>query len=202
VSWGLSGPSGSGKTTLARDLAKTLEAPFLEFKTTELVAELGMSPVAELTLADRFKVQNHLLERFWQISQAAPRPFVSDRTPLDFLTYMLAEVPMVSDIPAELQRRIFEFTDKAVQVADSTYLAIFTVRSLPIYEVNPKRPAPNPAYHRHYEMILEGSLMRLKHAPSYTVFASKHESRMTVILDAVRNEMAALQKQRANSFFC
>lgn len=201
MSLGYSGPSSSGKSTLAAEVARVCGWPLLEFDTTGIVAELGLSPVASHTIEDRLKVQQHILTRFEEITQAHKKPFVATRTPIDMIAYMLGEVAMhgTSD---ELGLRITALVDEALAMADRTFLAIITVRGLGSYERDPKRPPANPAYHLHYEMLLEGASARLRHVEVYRLMTPKHEQRVELSLQTIKQIMSNLEAARQHRLFC
>lgn len=201
MSLAFSGPSSSGKSTLAREVAKICDLPYLAFPTTEIVAELGLSPVTSHAIEDRLRVQQHILDRFWEISQEHQRPFVTDRSPLDFVAYMLGEISMHS-ASDELGQRVNAFVDEALMIADRSFLAIFTVRGLDFYEEDLKRPPANPAYHRHYEMLLEGAAHRLKHIDVYKLVTTKHEQRVRLSIETIKQIMFNLEAARAHRLFC
>lgn len=197
MSFGFAGPSSSGKSTLAKEVAKLSGLPYFAFPTTDLMAEIGVNGVDDLSMLDRVCVQSHLLSRYWDLTQAHARPFITDRTPIDIIAYMLAEVQM-HGTPPELIDKIDTLVTTALNATDCTFMALFTVRALPVYEVDPKRPPSNIAYHRHIEMLVDGATARLKRPTVYRLLTTKHEARVGAVQKAMGDEFAELIEERKN----
>lgn len=88
---GLTGAHRSGKTTLAKEVSKNLDVPFIETKVSGIFEELGLDVKGDLSFDERLLVQDAMLikcNKFW----AAHNKFITDRTPLDFIAYMLADI--------------------------------------------------------------------------------------------------------------
>jgi len=201
MTYGLSGSASTGKTTLARQISDTMGIPFFETRTTELLAEIGLSGVDQLGIEARFRAQNHLLTRFWELSQTHPRPFVSDRTPLDYIGYMLTEVSMHNTSP-ELGKRIDEFVDRCMRVTELTYSDVFILRRLPAYDADPKRPPANLAYDRHFQLVIEGSAARMSHTPYYLVRTTDRRERLECLQDAIDASIKSMQAQQKEAVLC
>lgn len=205
MTWGLSGPHGCGKTTLAKAISEKSGVHFLEFNTTAICAEIGVSPVTELDISERLKVQEHILNRFWEISQAAPRPFISDRTPLDFAAYMLGEVRMgtaretnasLFDIPIDL------FVDRCLRATSNTYIGVILLDRLPTYAVDPKRPAPSRSYQREFSALVKGLAFQAHNVNACHVFPDDFESRLTLAENTMEVVNAKFYRERANLVLC
>ena len=199
MSFGISGAHGTGKTTLARAIAAASNLVFFETKTTELLAEIGISGVNNLDIETRFRAQNHLLMRFWEISQKHPRPFISDRTPLDYVGYMLAEVSM-HNTSAELGARIDDYVERALRVTSNTYLAVIVLDRLPAYDADPKRPAANLAFQRHHQLLVEAAAYRLPSSTNfYRMTTTDPEHRIDGALQAIKTTSDDINRQRAEA---
>lgn len=200
MSFAMSGASSAGKSTLAREIAQRTTLPYFAFPTTELVAELGLSPVGEHDLETRLIIQTHLLDRFWELSQAHARPFITDRSPLDYAGYMLAECAM-HNTSLELGQRVNDYVTRALEIADKSFLGIFVLGALPLYAVDPKRPPPNVAYHRHFESLLIGLAADLNHTPVFKITCTAHDVRVKFVMDTISETFATIVKRRENQYF-
>lgn len=182
MSYGCSGPHRSGKSTVARSIAEKTGFAALPFDTTTIVGELGLSPVADHDLETRFRIQDHLLERFWEISQNTPRPFISDRTPLDMAAYMYGEVTM-NNTSVELGQRIDNYAYRCLKAVRNTYLGIFVLCALDGYEVNSNKPPPNRGYQSEHHLLVLGlsTLIGPNGPVAFTVGETDHEKRLDYI---------------------
>ena len=194
MSFGLSGPSGTGKTTLATAISEQMGIELYLTNTTAILAEHGINPVGINSVEGRLTLQELLLENHFAVTQKLPRPFISDRTPLDYIAYMLAEVAM-HGTDAALGARIDAYVDRALFVADNTYQSIFICSALPVYEHDPKRPPFNLAYQRHFQMIVEGALGRTQIENRIQLRTTDHAERLRFtfehIIEAAKEISAA-----------
>jgi len=198
--YGLTGASGTSKTTLGRELSKRLDIPFVPTSITEMAADLGLpSPVAPLNLNDRTVCQVELLTAMCKFLESLPHPCIIDRTPLDLLAYMLAEVHMHAHIDASeiLMGVINDYSLYCIGIAKRFLTVIYCLEPLPTYEVDSKRPAWNPAYHRHVQWLIKGVMAELSgFAPHFTVPAMSLEERTELVGNSISSHMDAIQKQR------
>lgn len=89
---GLCGSHRTGKTTLAKTLAEELHLPFIQTQIQQVFEQLGLDPAAKMDFNTRLEVQEYILISTKQIWQAAPSAFVTDRTPIDFMAYLLGDI--------------------------------------------------------------------------------------------------------------
>ena len=92
MSIGLCGASGTGKTTLALTYSKYAKVEYLPSLAREVYKALGLNPSADYTFATRLKIQRAILETTEVQYRKSSKNFISDRTPLDFLAYTLADI--------------------------------------------------------------------------------------------------------------
>ena len=198
MSFGLSGCHNSGKTTLAKAIADAAGIPFFETKTSELLAEIGISGVGVLDMESRFLAQDHLLNRFWEISQAHARPFISDRTPLDYIGYMLAEVTM-HNTSAELGARVDAFVERAINAAANTLMGIIIVDRLPGYDADLKRPPVNLAYQLEHQLLVRGASARLGNTDVFHIHTTSASERLDYALAAINESTMGMEKLRVQA---
>ncbi len=95
---GLMGAHRTGKSTLMRAFAEEHDMPYYETKTTEVWKRLDINPKSQLSFDERLTVQNHILDALIDTYDKALSEHYSsdlilvDRTPLDALAYLMAEV--------------------------------------------------------------------------------------------------------------
>jgi hypothetical protein len=126
----------------------------------------GINPVAPTSVADRLRNQELLLDLFLENLSAAPRPALTDRSPLDMAAYMLAEVGMHSDC-AEVDEGITKYVARCLYETNKRFDAIFVVNPLPVYEVDPTKPPPSKAYQWHHRILVGGLAGQLENTAVY-----------------------------------
>lgn len=89
---GLTGAHQTGKTTLAKRYAELTKIPFVATGATAVFEKLGLDPKADYPFDVRLGIQKHILEAAQKLYRDAGAQFVTDRTPLDYLAYTLADV--------------------------------------------------------------------------------------------------------------
>ena len=198
--YGLSGASRSGKTTLAKKMAEVMEVPFVDSSTTALMQQAGFNPVAVLDIETRIEAQEHLLQAYLRLIDAQPSPyFVTDRTPMDMLAYMLAEVSM-HNTTFEQGERINAYCENCIAAAESRFSLVLLVHPLSVYEVRSDKPPLNRAYQGHIHLLIEGAL-RSCEIPTMRVKADTVENRMTQIMATMVGWRRHMSEQLAQEVF-
>jgi hypothetical protein len=104
---GLCGAQRVGKSTLAKACGDAFNIPVIETSIGAVYEELGLSAKATYDFATRLKIQWKILERLTaQYEEMGGRVFITDRTPLCFLAYTMADVGkdnVTGDLVAELE---------------------------------------------------------------------------------------------------
>lgn len=158
---GIAGASGTGKTTLAEAVAKQLGARFVRASITELGKSVGADPVSKMNVVERLQLQERMLAAFIQKLEGLDQSelIIMDRTPLDMVGYMMAEINMHShlDLSPELMKRADIYVAAAQRATAMFYDHIFLTSILPEYEAAETRPDWNPAYQRHVHLLIHGA---------------------------------------------
>lgn len=90
---GLAGAHRVGKTTLARAYSKQSGIPMIETSSSKTFERLGYSPKEDYDFDTRLFIQTEILKDLLQsYSEVKSGVFISDRTPIDLIAYMLADV--------------------------------------------------------------------------------------------------------------
>jgi predicted ATPase len=155
--FGFCGASGVGKSTLARKTAEAMHLHFHESSVTRLMKEGGFNDVADMPPVQRILAQEFVLTRYLQEIEKAPRPCITDRTPIDMLAYTLGEVTMHNTDPI-VAKKIDAYVDRCLVEAMRHFHTIIILRPLPFYQADVKRPPPNAAYRWNIQFLCEGAL--------------------------------------------
>lgn len=153
--FGISGTHRSGKTTLAKDLSSTLDIKFYETKSFEVLKKHGINPIEVNSIDDRIKMQNILLDNHIENLQKLPRPLITDRTPLDYYAYLIAEVNM-HNLTEEQMQEVFRYRQRCIAAIRSNYACIHICTPLPEYEEREDKPPMNIAYQYKINDIIMG----------------------------------------------
>ena len=194
--YGLCGASGTGKTTLGGMVEETMDVRFVSFSTTRAAKELGFNPVGSLSLEERIELQEGLLQYHNDLVNKLGRPVILDRTPIDLLAYMLAEVTMQAHqgVSRQVMERIHAYADRCMASTHTHYDFIFLLCTLPEYEETPHRPALNPAYQRHTDMLMRGALASMSHHLNYALINTPDpDTRLEYVTDMIERRVNAHQ---------
>lgn len=89
---GLCGCHRSGKTTLAIALSEKLGIPYIPINTSEVFLQYSVHPSDTIDVHKRLFLQQKVLEKAVNIWSETKEPFICDRTPMDMMAYMFADV--------------------------------------------------------------------------------------------------------------
>jgi hypothetical protein len=153
VKIGLGGSHRTGKTTLALAIAQKKNIAFVKTDTGAVFKRQGLHPAAPMDFNTRLEIQHQVLEAAVQVWQAETSDFITDRTPLDFIAYTLADIQGATEVDfAALTiylTRCFAVTNQFFNL-----LAVLQP-AIPLVE-EPGKAALNPAYMEHLNMIIQG----------------------------------------------
>lgn len=158
MSFGVGGASGTGKTTLAKDVSAMLNVPYHDASVTKIMQRIGFDPVAAgHDLDSRLTAQEHLLDAFCADLRALPRPFITDRTPIDMAAYMLGELTM-RNATEDQGERVALYVERCVRATETLFDSTVYTRPLLSYDVAPTRPPPNVAYQKQIHLLISALL--------------------------------------------
>lgn len=177
MSFGIGGASGTGKTTLAKDVSVLLDIPYHDASVTRIMQRIGFDPVAAgHDLDSRITAQEHLLDAFCADLRSLPRPFITDRTPIDMAAYMLGEITMRNST-AEQGAKVAAYVERCVRATEMLFDSTVYTRPLPSYDIVETRPPPNAAYQRQIHLLICALLSEAHEEGSITYAAITTDSR-------------------------
>lgn len=192
MAFGFSGAHRTGKTTLAKKVAEDLGYFFHDASVSKIVKELGMNAVGDLPMEQRIEAQEFLLKRYRQDLANAPRPLVTDRTPLDMIGYMLGEVTM-HNTSAAVGERIQAYVDDCISATITHFDTVLIVGPLTAYAVEDGKPPLNRAYQSLVQCLIEGSARQVSRLVNlYRIEASDFEQRRLIAIETLRERMEEL----------
>jgi predicted ATPase len=173
-----SGSHRSGKTTLARAVADDLGIEFHETRTGDVMKELGINMVGDMSLLDRIHAQEILLGHHLKVIADLPRPLIVDRCPIDMLAYTIAEVGMQSlKSNAELDARLQHYAGMCVKATDMHYCAGIICPPLPSYDAQDGKPPVSRAYQTHIHHLIMGVFAESNYVSRLILSNDNFESR-------------------------
>lgn len=158
------GATSMGKTSLCAQSGFT----FIKTDVSGVWKDYGLDPKEEMPLSHRLEVQTSILEehvRQWQAAfdKYADKNviFLTDRSPICFMTYTLAEISGYMMLSEENQKAVEEYIRACVQ-ALKMFDGIFHLRGIPFdtsLEDGKVRATTNPVYHAHYQSLSIGLML-------------------------------------------
>lgn len=150
---GLCGSHRTGKTTLAQAISLKLQIPFLQTRTSSVFKQHGLNPAKPLDFKERLWIQHRVLEAATEVWQMETSSFITDRTPIDFMAYTLADIQGATYVDfAKLE----EYVTACFQVTNQffTQLAVLQPAIELVYEEG--KAALNKAYMEHLNIVVQG----------------------------------------------
>jgi hypothetical protein len=148
---GICGSHRTGKTTLAEAISNRIGIPFLKTSTSAVFKQHGLDPAQPLDFKTRLWIQQRVIEAAVEVWKQ--EVFITDRTPLDFMAYTLAECQ--GDTVVDFQA-LEDYLNQCFEVTQQYFTNIVLVQpAIPlVYE--PGKAALNRAYIEHLNIIITG----------------------------------------------
>jgi len=152
----LSGSHRVGKSTLAKAFSEKTGVPFVQTGASQVFQEMGLDPKVDYPLEVRLGIQKKILESFEkQCKPYSNKSFVTDRTPIDFMAYTLADCQR-GNISDELSEKIGLYMEDCVNLTNWLFPVLIVVQpGIPLVEEKDKAPA-NIAYVEHINHLIMG----------------------------------------------
>jgi DNA helicase TIP49 (TBP-interacting protein) len=150
---GLCGSHRTGKTTLAQAISVKLQIPFLRTSTSYVFKQHGLHPAQPLDFKERLWIQHRILEAATKIWQTQTGSFITDRTPIDFMAYTLADIQGATAVDfAELE----DYLTACFQVTNQVFTQLVVLQPAIELVYEEGKAALNKAYMEHLNIIIQG----------------------------------------------
>jgi len=148
---GICGSHRTGKTTLAEAISKKTGIPFLKTSTSAVFEQHGLDPAQPLDFKTRLWIQQRVIEAAVEVWKQGA--FVTDRTPLDFMAYTLAECQ--GDTTVDF-KELETYLNQCFEATQKFFTKLVLVQpAIPlVYEQG--KAALNRAYVEHLNIIIQG----------------------------------------------
>lgn len=159
MKYGLCGAQRVGKTTLAQEYAKVSGLKFVKTTTSGILESIGMDAKVQYPIEQRMYAQEIILKGLneqWMSSDNC----IFDRTPLDVLMYMEADV--LRDFPqdTELEDRYLKYRSQCFTAALTFGRTVLVQPGIKIVEDAGSAPGSRP-YMEHLNSLLLGYIADL-----------------------------------------
>ena len=185
---GLCGGHRTGKTTLAKEYAKKYGVSFVETSVSAIFRELGYDPAVTYDFATRLMIQEEILKRIdAKLADYGGEDFITDRTPIDFIGYTLADA--IGDrVPDDCQDRLRKYVNDCFEVTNKRFGTIFLIQPGIQLVQEDGKAAMNEAYIEHLNSLILGLTVdeRLK---SYHFYIPRNVTEISERITAVRTAL-------------
>lgn len=153
---GVAGAHRTGKSSLCERLAeKNVWLPYVKTSVKEIAAEYGFNVDNHSSFEERMDWQEYLLEALAAKWEEQTTAFITDRTPLCMIGYMMADAPN-GPISPEMDARIAAYVERCYELVERHFMMIFVVQPGIPFEPVPGAPAPNNAYQEKHNALTIG----------------------------------------------
>lgn len=183
---GLAGSHRSGKTTLARAVAARGGIAFYDGSFGRLARTLGYESVARMSVVERLTMQSRVLDLYEREIQLDAADRITDRTPLDMLAYLMAEVGMHAGLEDAASRAVVAYRDRCIALTRDLFDDVFLLQALPVYVVADGKPSDDPAYQAHIQALIEGAIFASRGIlPVTPIDTFSPDMRLAAVLNAM-----------------
>lgn len=153
---GLTGVHGSGKTTLAEACVEAFGIEIVKSRVSKVIEGAGYSPAAQYDFQTRLMLQELVLKDATEQYEAhAGVTFITDRTPLDFLTYLMTDI-LRTNVDEETAARLAAYREECYRVINRHFNVVILVQPGIVPTVREGRGLPNTAYAEHFTALARG----------------------------------------------
>jgi hypothetical protein len=155
---GLCGAHRTGKTTLALAYANKHNIPFVATGASRVYAELGLDPRIDYPLPMRFAIQEAILEAACKDYKRSGVKFITDRTPIDYMAYLIADVQR-ENVRGNMIDRLATYVNECFRATNEHFTNLIAVQpGIALIEQSDKAPANLP-YMEHINALCLGLLV-------------------------------------------
>ncbi|MGZ8172989.1 AAA family ATPase [Methylobacter sp.] len=166
---GLTGTSGTGKTTLAVKVSELTGVPYVSSQARAAYAMFGIDPSNDQSSFDqRLAVQGKILDFAEAEYKAVGSLFITDRTPMDFAAYVLADVQR-ANLTDEQTDQALAYVERCYQLTNLYFSSLILIQPAIPFVERAARPS-NKAYLEHVHILMTGLIAD----PNSKLFCAKH----------------------------
>lgn len=170
---GLTGSHRTGKTTLARRFAEVSGYSLVETSTSAILRNVDIDPREDYPLERRLLIQRYLLDCL-EGEYVSHRNFaITDRTPIDLLAYLLADVRR-TNVTDKVGQQVERYIADCYQVTRENFAGVVIVQpGIPVVEDESKAPGV-ASYMEHINLLCLGAIAtgRLGDVKAYSLSRS------------------------------
>lgn len=157
---GLSGAHRTGKTTLAQAFAQRNNIPFVRTSASEVFQIIGKDPKLDYPIEERILIQEAILyafERQYKYASEQSSVWISDRTPIDLASYMLADVQRETLAgQEEMAQFVLNYVSRCIESANRWFQTMILIQpGIPLVNA-PGKAGICPANIEHINLIQVG----------------------------------------------
>ena len=154
----LTGAHRTGKTTLAKAFSERSGIPFVQTGASQVFAEMGLDPKVDYPMEIRLGIQRKILESFEKQCKSVNGMFITDRTPIDFMAYTLADCQR-GNVPVHLHEEIEKYMNDCINLTNWLFPALLVVQpGIKLVEEPGKGPA-HTVYVEHINHLIMGIIV-------------------------------------------
>lgn len=207
---GVVGTAGVGKTTVCDD-SRSIGCEFIKTDVSGIYKRMGLDPKVRMNFDTRMIVQEEILsyhKQLWiqecvrggpvvggRMLQSEPRMLVTDRTPLCFMTFTLAEISGYGELTADQNKALKSYLDRCWEAMEMFKGIMWLGKSFEAPEDTSGkiRATTSYGYSQHYDWLLLGLMTNLRHTGVETLYCDKSDRDLRASLLAC---LASLEQKR------
>jgi len=150
---GICGSHRTGKTTLSELISKEVGMSFIKTEVSAVFRQYDLQPSERMDFKTRLWIQHRINEAISKVWSGHKGSFVTDRTPLDFIAYTLADIQGGTHVDVnELESYIIQ----CFKACNQYFTSIIVIQpAIPII-YDEDKAALNRAYMEHLNIIIQG----------------------------------------------
>lgn len=183
---GLSGAHRTGKTTLAKKFAELNGFKFIG-SPASIIANVMKLDLNNMTFEERLRFQWAVLRQMENLYAKQTSFFVTDRTPIDFAAYLLADVPHDLEDRAVMEE-IERYVAECYRILNERFVVLGVLPPAVKYVEEPGKPRFNSAFTTKLHHLITGLAVddrREPHMIRYLPGAITLERRNEVLAEEV-----------------
>lgn len=160
MSFGLAGAQRTGKTTLAEEISYASGIPFVRTSTSDVFKKEGVDPALPMDFDTRIRLQSLVLDSAIDHWEGCYVPFITDRTPIDMLAYMMADIRADAGLSEDQTAAVKSYTERCFEAINKHFSVVILVQpGIPMVADPTKLGAGlDQSYAEHMNLLMLGAL--------------------------------------------